>query len=93
MGVMLSLDRQRPARGRRRQGQHERRPGDQARGQTLAAVRCYDPPPSGRLLTRLARTMLARRGPVVAGPGAAAVAARNRSPRDSSARGGSAPAA
>jgi hypothetical protein len=93
MGVMLSLDRQRPARGRRRQGQHERRPGDQARAQALAAVRRYDPPPSGRLLTRLARTMLARKGPVAAGPGAAAVATRNRPPRDSSAAGGSAPAA
>jgi len=90
MGVMLSLDRQRPARGRRRQGQHERHPGDQARAQTLAAVRRYDPPPSGRLLTRLARTVLARRGPVVAGPRAAA---RNGPARGSSAADGSAPAA
>ena len=92
MGVMLSLDRQRPGRGRRRQGQHERHPGDRARAPRLAAVRPHDPPPSGRLLTRLARTVLARRDPVVAGPGAAA-AARNGSPRDSSAAGGSAPAA
>ena len=90
MGVMLSLDQQRPARGRRRQGQHERRPGDQARARTLAAVRRYDPPPSGRLLTRLARTVLARRGPVVAGPGAAA---RNGPAPGSSAADGSAPAA
>lgn len=93
MGVMLSLDRQRPARGRRRQGQHERQPAGQPRAQTLAAVRRYDPPPSGRLLTRLARTVLARRGSVVAGPGAAAAAARSGSSRDSSAAGGSAPAA
>ena len=93
MGVMLSLDRQRPARGRRRQGQHERHPCDQARAQTLAAVRRYDPPPSGRLLARLARTVLAGKGPVVAGPAAAAAAARNGPARDSSAAGGSAPAA
>jgi len=93
MGVMLSLDRQRPARGRRRQGQHERHPGDQARARTLAAVRRYDRPPSGRLLTRLARAVLARRGSVVAGPGAAAAAALNGPARDSSAAGGSAPAA
>jgi hypothetical protein len=90
MGVMLSLDRQRPARGRRRQGQHERHPGDQARAKTLPAMRRYDPRPSGRLLTRLARTVLARRGPVVPGPGAAA---RNGAARDSSAADGSAPAA
>jgi hypothetical protein len=94
MGVMLSLDRQRPARGRRRQGQHARQPGNQPWAQTLAAVRRCDSPPSGRLLTRLARTVLARRGPVVAGPEApAAAAARDGSPRDSSAAGGSAPAA
>jgi hypothetical protein len=94
MGVMLSLDRQRPARGRRRRGQHERQSGNQPRAQTLAAVRRYDPPPSGRLLTRLARTVLPRRGSVVAGPGAvAATVARDGSPRDSSAAGGSAPAA
>jgi hypothetical protein len=92
MGVMLSLDRQRPGRGRRRQGQHERRPSDRAHARALAAVRRDDPPPSGRLLTRLARTVLARRVPVVARPEAAA-AARNGSPRDSSAVGGSAPAA
>jgi hypothetical protein len=90
MGVMLSLDRQRPARGRRRQGQHERHPRDQAWAKTLPAMRRYDPPPSGRLLTRLARTVLARRGPVVPGPGAAA---RNGPARDSSAADGSAPAA
>jgi hypothetical protein len=89
MGVMLSLEERRPARGRRRQGQHERRLGDQARARTLAAVRRYDPPPPGRLLTRLARSVLARR---VAGPGAPA-AARNGSPRESPAAGGSAPAA
>lgn len=91
MGVMLSLDRQRPARGRRRQGQHVRHPGDQARARTLAAVRRYDPPPSGRLLTRLARTVLARRGPVVAGP--AAAAGGNGPAQGSSAANGSAPAA
>lgn len=90
MGVMLSLDRQRPARGRRRQGQHERRPGDRARARTLAVVRRHEPPPSGRLLTRLARTVLARRGPVVAGP---AAAARSGPAQGSSAADGSAPAA
>ena len=93
MGVMLSLDRQRPARGRRRQGQHERHPGDQARAKTLPAMRRYDPPPSGRLLTRLARTVLARRGPVVAGPAAAAAAGGNGPAQGSSAANGSAPAA
>jgi hypothetical protein len=60
---MLSLDRQRPARGRRRPGQHARHPADQARVHALAAVRRHDAPASGRLLTRLARTMLARKGP------------------------------
>jgi hypothetical protein len=60
---MLSLDRQRPARGGRRPGQHARRPADEARVHALAAMRRYDVPASGRLLTRLARTMLARKGP------------------------------
>ena len=49
MGVMLSLDRHRPDKGRR-QGQHVRHPGDQARAQ--AAVRRYDAPARGRLLAR-----------------------------------------
>jgi hypothetical protein len=60
---MLSLDRQRPARGGRRPGQHARHPADQGRVHALAAMRRYDAPASGRLLTRLARTMLARKGP------------------------------
>ena len=61
MGVMLSLDQHRPARGRRRQGQHARHLHAGARAPALAALRRYDAPASGRLITRLARTMLARK--------------------------------
>jgi hypothetical protein len=60
MGVMLSLDRHGPARGRRRQGQHARHPGTAA----LAAIRRYETPASSRLLSRLTRTVLARRSAV-----------------------------
>ena len=60
MGVMLSLDRHRPDRGRRR-AQHARHQGGQARGQVLASVRRYDTPISSRLLTRVTRSVLARR--------------------------------
>ena len=97
MGVMLSLEERRPARGRRRQGQHERRPGDQARARRLTVVRRHNAPASGRMLTRLARTMLARKGAAAAEGGearvAAAEAAPDRSPRDRPATSGSAPAA
>jgi hypothetical protein len=61
MGVMLSLDRHRPVRGRRR-AQHARHPDGQGRGQALAIVRRYEAPASARLLSRLARAVLARRG-------------------------------
>jgi len=61
MGVMLSLDRHGPAKGRR-QGLHARNPDGQARVQVLAAMRRYDRPVSARLLTRLTRT-LGRRAP------------------------------
>jgi len=97
MGVMLSLDRQRPARDRRRQGQHERQRDDQARTRALTVVRRCNAPASGRLLTRLARTMLARKGAAAAEAGAARAAAAeagpDRSPRDRPATSGSAPAA
>jgi hypothetical protein len=60
MGVMLSLDRNGPARDRRR-ARHARRPGGQARAQALAAMRRDEASASGRLLSRLTRTVLARR--------------------------------
>lgn len=66
MGVMLSLDRHRPDKGRR-QGQHVRHPGDQAR--TQAAVRRYDAPARGRLLARVARKVMVRRRRPEAGQG------------------------
>ncbi len=70
MGVMLSLNRNWPARGRRR-AQHARHPDGQARAVTI--MRRYEAPASGRLLSRLTRTMLARRsGPAApAGSGPA----------------------
>jgi hypothetical protein len=61
MGVMLSLDEHAPARGRRRQGQHARHLGLPVRVQAVAAIRRYDAPATGRLLSRLTRTVLARR--------------------------------
>ena len=61
MGVMLSLDRHRPAKGRRRQGQHVRHPDDRARAR--AAMRRSDAPASTRLLARLARKVVVRRSP------------------------------
>lgn len=60
MGVMLSLDRHRPDAGRRR-AQHARRPDAQARVRALATVRRLEAPVSGRLLGRLARSLLAWR--------------------------------
>jgi len=61
MGVMLSLDEHGPVKGRRRQGQHARHPGLPVRVQAVAAIRRYDAPSTGRLLSRLTRTVLARR--------------------------------
>jgi len=89
MGVMLSLDRQRPAGDRRRQGQHERQRDDQARTRALTLVLRCNASASGRLLTRLARTMLARKGAAAA----EADAGPDRSPRDRPTTSGSAPAA
>ena len=84
MGVMLSLDRNGPARDHRR-ARHARRPGGQARAQALSlfhppisrpgyvgsrredekgslvALRHDQPSAGGRLLSRLTRTVLARR--------------------------------
>jgi hypothetical protein len=62
MGVMLSLDRNGPARDHRR-ARHARRPGGQARAQVLVAMRRDQASSSGRLLSRLTRTVLARRNP------------------------------
>jgi hypothetical protein len=69
MGVMLSLDRRPPDRGRRRQGQHERQPDDQPRARVLAPARRSGAPAGGGLLARLSRTMLARKGGQGAGRG------------------------
>ena len=60
MGVMLSLDRNGPASNHRR-ARHARRPGGQARTQALAVMRRDQPSVSVRLLSRLTRTVLARR--------------------------------
>jgi hypothetical protein len=64
MGVMLSLDRHRPRRGRR-QAHRVRHPGRQA------AVRRAGAPARGRLLVRLARKVMGRRRPPGAGRGQA----------------------
>jgi hypothetical protein len=96
MGVMLSLERQRPAGDRRRHGQHERQRDDQVRTRALTVVRRCNPPASGRLLSRLARTMLARKGAAAEAGAARAPAAEagpDRSPLDRPATSGSAPAA
>jgi hypothetical protein len=61
MGVMLSLDRERPAKGRRRQGQHVRDPRDAERARPVEAARRCEATASGRLLARLARAVLARK--------------------------------
>lgn len=56
MGVMLSLDRHRPARGHR-QAQHARREDARARARALVAVR-RDAPVRAGLLSRLTGTLL-----------------------------------
>jgi hypothetical protein len=57
MGVMLSLDRHRPANGRRR-AQHARREDGWARARALATVRRSDVPADAGLLCRLIRVLL-----------------------------------
>ena len=69
MGVMLSLDEHGPAKGRRRQGQHARHPGLPGRVQAVVAIRRYDAPSTGRLLSRLTRTVLSRRNAPAADAG------------------------
>ena len=59
MGVMLTLDGPRQARGRRR-GQHTRSPEEQACVDAFAAF-LHDPPGAGRTLSRLGATVLAGR--------------------------------
>lgn len=57
MGVMLSLDRHRPASGRRR-AQHARREDSWARARALATTRRGDAPAGIGLLSRLIRVLL-----------------------------------
>ena len=57
MGVMLSLDRHRPAGGRRR-AQHARREDGWARARALATARRCDAPVGAGLLSRLIRVLL-----------------------------------
>ncbi|HTW03566.1 MAG TPA: hypothetical protein VMF87_24915 [Streptosporangiaceae bacterium] len=78
MGVMLSLDEHGPAKGRRRQGQHARHPGLPVRVQAVAAIRRSEAPSTGRLLSRLTRTVLARRNPPAPDAGASAPGPRAR---------------
>ncbi|HUA29798.1 MAG TPA: hypothetical protein VMC03_13010 [Streptosporangiaceae bacterium] len=78
MGVMLSLDEHGPAKGRRRQGQHARHPGLPVRVQAVAAIRRSEAPSTGRLLSKLARTVLARRNAPARDAGAAAPGPRAR---------------
>lgn len=59
MGVMLTLDGPRQARGRRR-GQHTRSAEEQACVDAFAAF-LHDPPGAGRALSRLGTTVLADR--------------------------------
>lgn len=57
MGVMLSLDRHRPATGHRR-AQHARRDDLRARARALATTRRGEAPVSAGLLRRLARLLV-----------------------------------
>jgi hypothetical protein len=77
---MLSLDEHGP-KGRRRQGQHARHPALPVRVQAVqavAAIRRYDAPSTGRLLSRLTRTVLARRNAPPADAGVQAPGQRAR---------------
>jgi hypothetical protein len=78
MGVMLSLDEHGPAKGRRRQGQHARHQGLPVRVQAVAAIRRYEAPSTGRLLSRLTRSVLARRNATAPDPAARAPGLRAR---------------
>jgi hypothetical protein len=61
MGVMLSLEGTRQARGRRRRGQHSRTTEDQACLEALAAFLRSDATSAGRSLSRVSKTSLAAR--------------------------------
>jgi hypothetical protein len=61
MGVMLSLEGDKPARARRRRGQHTRTTEDQARLDALAAFLRSDATSAGRSLSRVSRAALAAR--------------------------------
>lgn len=61
MGVSLSLEGTRPARGRSRGGQHTRTPEEQACLDALAAFLRSDVTGAGRCLSKLSRDSLASR--------------------------------
>ncbi len=61
MGVMLSLEGTRQARGRRRRGQHSRTTEDQACLEALAAFLRSDATSAGRSLSRVSEASLAAR--------------------------------
>jgi hypothetical protein len=61
MGVMLSLEGTRQARGRRRRGQHSRTTEDQACLEALAAFLRSDATSAGRSLSRVPKASLAAR--------------------------------
>jgi hypothetical protein len=61
MGVMLSLEGTRQARGRRRRGQHSRTTEDQACLEALAAFLRSDATSAGRSLSRVSKASLAVR--------------------------------
>jgi hypothetical protein len=61
MGVMLSLEGTRQARGRRRRGQHSRTTEDQACLEALAAFLRSDVTSAGRSLRRVSKASLAAR--------------------------------
>lgn len=61
MGVMLSLEGNRQAHGRRRRGQHSRTTEDQACLEALAAFLRSDATSAGRCLSRVSKASLAAR--------------------------------
>ena len=61
MGVMLSLEGDKPARARRRRGQHSRTTEDQACLDALAAFLRSDATSAGRSLSRVSRAAVAAR--------------------------------